>query len=404
MEQVIIGGNYDLLRTTNTEYNIVVGEGYAWATTPDAWSFATCIPTAGKLKNLRVELNDVPGTGTYVFTLHRAVGIGAWANTALTCEVAADGTQASDMVNEVAVAAGDVICLECNPDAPDNARYAKWSMVFEGDTANESVLLVSAVAAQAFTMYYRPMGRADSATEASGRCVCPTGGTIKNLYVRLSADPGTDPDAYKFTLRIGGASQTLTCTITANGRVGSDVAHPIAVSAGDILTLMCEPLNAPSVTSVAAVGLTFVADTNGESLILGGSSGLLDDTDTEYNHLISYLDRAWTAIEVERYQLAQECVLKKLYVLLDGIPGIGNTYVFTVRQNTQSPVDGLVVTIPEEGTTGNDTTNTITVADDDELDMEVNPDSTPTVRRAYWGLVCYIEPPIPTFIPTVTII
>lgn len=393
MEQVLIGGIYNLLHTTDTEYN-VVGGAAAWLAGASKEQLATVISTGGTLKNLRVELNDVPGTGTYTFTLHRAVGIGAWANTALTCTVAADGTTTSDTSNEIAVAAGDVVLLECNPDSPDNARYAKWSMVFEGDTANESLLLAQVNAWASDTVYCSPMGVTASGftTEDDARCVCPTGGTIKNLYVQLHTDPGGGDDAYKITLRIGGVSKALTVTITADDRTGNNVADEIAVSAGNVLTVMVEPLNSPSAWPYMAVGMTFVADTDGESLILGGLESNLDDTNTEYSSLNTHRRLDWKATEAEKYQLAQVCTLKKLYMLLSDSPGADNDYTFTVRKNAASPASGLVVEIADAATTGNDTTNTITIANDDELDLMVVPTDTPTVRDAYWGLVGFISP------------
>jgi len=103
------------------------------------------------------------------------------------------------------------------------------------------------------------------------------------------------------------------------------------------------------------------------------------------------MDATWSATETGRYHLGQECTLKKLYVLLSGSPSSGDSYTFTVRQNGASPASGLVVEIADAATTGNDTANTISVSDDDELGMMVVPSSTPDVRDAYWGIVCYIE-------------
>ena len=59
-------------------------------------------------------------------------------------------------------------------------------------------------------------GRAWTATEGYACGVIPTDGTLKELYVWLDADPGTDPDAYTFTVRVNGGDSTLTCTIVAN--------------------------------------------------------------------------------------------------------------------------------------------------------------------------------------------
>lgn len=401
MKQVIIGGYYDALNVADTEYNLV-SSGAVWVATPD--SVAMAISTGGTLKNLRVELDGVPGTGTYVFTLHRRVGVGAWGNTALTCTVAADGTTASDIVNEVAVAAGDVICLECNPDSPDNARYARWTMMFEGDNANESLILATGYAHKTVAFYTAPGTQALETVENNVRRVCPTGGVIKNLYVQLVDDPGTDPDAYKFTLRIANAGNSyvltdtaLTCTITADSKTGNNTADEIAVAAGDILTIKSEPQETPATSTYAAIGMTFVATTNGESLILGGSSNDLDTAATEYIELSPLYTTLWLVTEAQRYSLAQGCTLKKLYMLLSGDPGGTDKYTFTVRLEGASPGSGLVAEIAGGSTTGNDTTNSIAVSDGEVVNMMVVPTDTPAAADAYWGLVCFIvvvPPPV----------
>jgi len=405
MKQVIIGGYYDLLNVADTEYNSISGGYVSWYNVYA--SRAQCISTPGTLRNLRVELDDVPGTGTYVFTLHRAVGLGAWANTILTCTVAADGTTASDTEHDVTVAAGDVITLECNPDSPDNARYARWTIEFEGDNASESLILTTSWASTA-TTYYLALGRVGySSTENSVRSVCPTSGTIKNLFVWLNKDPGdTGDDAYRFTLRIANAgngytltSTALTCTITADDRTGNDAVNEVTVAAGDILTIMVEPLNVPADSVSPAIGMTFVADTDNESIIWGGSANPLNATDTEYNYLATQAAGVWTATEAQRYQLAQECTLKKLYMLLSGDPGGTDKYTFTVRKEGASPASGLVVEIAGGSTTGNDTTNTIAVSDGDTVNMMVVPTDTPAVADAYWGLVCYISSAAPIVTP-----
>lgn len=395
MKQVIIGGYYDALNTATSEYNPICG-GYTWHADPDIR--AQCVSSPGTFRNLRVELNDVPGTGTYVFTLYRRVGLGAWGLTTLTCTVAADGTTASDTAHDVTVAAGDVICLECNPDSPDNARYARWTMEFEGDNANESLILLSGYAFNTGTRYLPVMGHAIHDTiENYYRAVCPTSGKIKNLYVQMKDDPGTAPDAYEYTLRVNGADSDdgegnpLQCTIVANGKTGDDTTHEIAVSAGNILTFKTVAISTPSSPSYIAVGMTFVADTDGESLILGGTESFLSTTATRYNYLIHGRAPAWSATELERYHLAQACVLKKLYILLSGDPGGTDKYTFTVRYDGGSPGGGLVVEIAGGSTTGNDTTNSITVSDGKVVNMMVVPTDTPALWvNSYWGLVCFI--------------
>ncbi|GAG51531.1 unnamed protein product, partial [marine sediment metagenome] len=197
-----------------------------------------------------------------------------------------------------------------------------------------------------------------SATEDDHRQVCPTSGKIKNLYVKLLwGDPGNDPDAYRFTLRVNGASPAngLVVTIVANDTTGDDTAHEVTVAAGDVLTLMCEPLESPGSTVWAFMGMTFVADTDGESLILAGTTNDLHNTDTEYNLLSTFWISSWQADESLVYQMGQECTLKKLYVLLSAAPGDGKSYTFTLRKGDGLGDGNLAVTITGAATTtGND--------------------------------------------------
>jgi len=392
VKQPIIGGYYNLLNTSATEYNCLMG-GYTWDDDPD--DLAQAIPAPGKLRNLRVELNDVPGTGTYTFTLYRRVGVGAWGDTTLTCTVAADGTVATDTAHDVTVAAGDVVCLKCAPSSPDNTRYARWAWEFEGDTANESLLLLTGVTSATQDRYYGVQGKASSESiENDARCVCPTPGKIKDLFVQLKDDPGTAPDAYRIVLRVNGADSddgggnALECTIVANNKTGNDTTHEISVAAGDILTVKVDPVDSPTVSTIAAIGMTFVANTDGESIITGGTDNDLDSGDTEYNYLCGW--GQWGGTEAQRYQLAQECVFKKLYVLLSGDPGGTDKYTFTVRLEGASPADGLAVEIAGGSTTGNDTAHTISVSDGEVVNLMCVPTDTPAVKDAYWGLVCYI--------------
>ncbi len=99
----------------------------------------------------------------------------------------------------------------------------------------------------------------------------------------LSADPGTDPDAYTFTLRKNGADTGLTCTIVADATTGNDTTHTVSVVAGDVLTMAAVPVSTPATTNIiVSFGMTFLADIDGESIILGGLSDDLSNSATEY--------------------------------------------------------------------------------------------------------------------------
>ena len=153
---------------------------------------------------------------------------------------------------------------------------------------------------------------------------------------------------------------------------------------------MIEPLNPPSVAPLAAFGLVFVADIDGESLVLGGSSNDLSASATEYNMLTGVSSLSWKTPETDRFQLGQVCVLRKMYVELTGTPGAGNSYAFRLRLNEGD--SDLLVTLSDSETTDNNTADEITIASDDTVGLQVIPTSTPTVRVAKWGLVCFIAP------------
>ena len=392
MSQILFGGyNYNL-DTGSTTYSGLTGASFY----TDETTRTQLVTTAGSINNLYVELSGSPGAGkSYAFTL-RVNG----ANTALTCTVNDAETSDNDTAHSVNVVAGDRVSIGCVPSGTPTARYPQWSTRFNSSTNNESLILGNAVTENTGTRYV-PLSQcsgSNSAVEDDAYQIIPTSGSIKNLYIYMAADPGTNPDGYRYTLRKNGVSQTLTVTITADNTTGNDTAHSIAVVGGDKVDLMVEPLNTPAVEPEFYYGFTFLADINGESLILGGTS---DDMSAgvEYSELqTGWLLQAWTGTEADREQLGQVCVLKNLYVQLSGTPyfnsHVDDYYLFTVRVNAGSPANGLVAKVESDNTTANDLTHTITLAAGDNVDLMVAPNSGPTPRDAYWGLVCYIAPSI----------
>ncbi len=401
MQQILFGGNADALSSSATEYNNISG-GTLWSGTESYHGQVVAAP--GTIDRLFVELSAAPGAGAgdaYVFTL-RLNG----ADTALTCTITQPATSASDTTHTVAVVAGDVVTISCAPaNGPSATPKAQWAMRFTSTNAKESLILGEALAENSYTTYVGVSGGTRSVgptTEADAYQVCAAAGTIKSLYVALSADPGTSPDAYTFTLNKNGDPTELTCTITADDKTGNDTAHTVTVAAGDVLTLSIAPVSSPSSSPGTYYGMCFVADADGESPIFGGSANALSSAATEYVRCaaVYYGDTFWNATETDRQQLGLACVLKDLYIKLSDSPGAGKSYAFTLRNNAGATT--LTATVADANTTASDTAHDVTIADGDNISLEVVPTSTPTVRDAYWGMVCYIAPAA-TFIPRVMI-
>lgn len=393
MDQVIIGGYFDLLDSLDTEYNSLSG-GFAW-TSVEA-NRNQLISTDGVIKNFRGKLSAAPGVGNkYTFTLMLN-----GAPTALTFDITDDNIIGSDMVHEVDVAGGNTVSIQCVPDSNPTSSYATWTSTFKGDTAKESLILGgSYIPLSKTAIEYIQLATSacsPSVNEDYMYQVCPTAGTLKNFFVKLSADPGAGGDAYRLTVRKGlpMGDTALTVTITEPNTTGSDLVNTVDVAAGDVFTVKVEPLNEPDVAPAAYWGVTFEADVDGESIILGGTSDDLHNSTTEFNILQPGLyNSLWDDAEIKRYQLGQVCTVKKLYIVLSGPPGAGKAYTFTVR--IAGANSNVVAVVADAATTGNSGVLEDTVANDEYMDLQVVPTSVPTIKDAYWGLVCYIEPPAP---------
>lgn len=382
MDSVIIGGDNSSPSTAATRYNVIFGQ-QSWATIEsDAWQL---VSTDGFIKNLRIEMNNPPGVGDdWDFTLMLN-----GAPTALTVNLTGAAVTGEDLVNQIDVTGGDYVSLRAVPTGPPSGGVARWTVEFGGDNAGESLLLGAS-----------PNGVGTSGIEymtiATGRNVwsndeeehyniMPTAGIIKNFYVRLVGDPGTNPDALRFTVRKNGATpgDTLSVTIVADDTTGNDLVNEVAVAAGDLINIMCEPLNTPAFDPEAHWGFTFVSSSGDESIVLGTAENPTDDTNTEYS-MAATSRTNWSAVEV--FQLAQAAHIGKFYVRLGDAPGAGKKYDFTIR--TGGAGSNVVVSISDAETTNNSGELVDTVANGETIGMDINPDGTPTITdHISWGFV-----------------
>jgi hypothetical protein len=388
MEQVIFGGVYDQLNSAGTtEYNGLYG-GSSWQLAD--LGRRQVISTGGKLKRLFIELDGSPGASrTWTFTLMLN-----GAATALTCSITGSDLATSDVTNEITVSADDYVSLRVVSTGSGPERYARWSIVFEGDNANESLLLYSSTTflptTAPGTIYGVVAGMVSlRGTESERTEVIPTPGKLKNFYVHLiELGPGSGK-SWTFTLRKNGVSTALEVAVADEDTSGSDLVNEISVSADDTVDVMVV-LSADTGRSVRATwGFTFEADIDGESLVLYGTETTLDPTATEYQQICAG-GVGWSAIELERIQHGQSCLLKKFHVLLDTAPGAGKSYALTVRNNQAST--NMTVTISDANKTGNDTTNTARLRNGDDVNMMSVPTGTPAASIAHWGIVAVYLP------------
>ena len=375
MKQLIIGGYWDFLSQAATEYNELCG-GYLWVgTTPNKKQLISAPAT---IERLHVALSVAPGGGTsFTFTL-----IVNDIATALSVTISDADTTGSDTSHTVTVTAGDNVCLRCIPaGVPGGISAARWSVIL--DVAESLVLGAASCAGNNENAFIS--GGDGTATAGGGTSFqqpVPTSGVFKKLYVELDVDPGATPVTK--TLFVNGIASALTVTINTGSLSGSDTTHEVAVVAGDIVLMVNTIAGAP-VATASSWGMVFASAIVNESLIMGGSRAQPSTVVSHYLGLQNGIPgNAWGG-EVGVIQPGQAAILKKFYVRLLIAPGAGKSYTFDVRVNGVN--SGIQVVISGADLTGNDTINTFTVADFDDLAVMSTPAGAPAATYAIWGLV-----------------
>ena len=391
MRQVIPAGKHNQVPVNGTKYNVICGSG--------TWNAAEALrqnvfSVAGTLEKLFVELDAAPGAGeNNVFTVNKN-GVG----TALTITIAG-ATQVKDSIElavPVTVAVGDKFSLECVASAGARIGYARYGTLFRGNVSGESCLLTLPSLFFLGTRYGTIHGQQGTLTPGvAATSIIPTPGTIKNMYVAMDVAPGVGKN-YKYTLYkdsgSGFAATSLVVTITDPATTGNDTTHEVTFNAGDLAYIECLPSAAFAGGAVASIGMTFVPDTDGESLIVGASANVLSNVATEFSDLMQAPD-VWGEIELEHIQTTPEdFILKKFYVGLSAAPGAGDSYTLTVRKELASPASGLEITISDAETTGNDTANEVAVSAEDVLSVQSTYSGTPGTPYAFYSMVGFIAP------------
>lgn len=228
-------------------------------------------------------------------------------------------------------------------------------------------------------------GSSWTSTAASRKNTISTSGTISRLSIKLSADPGTNPDAYCFTIMLNGSATALTVTITADNTTGIDEAHTVDVVAGDYINIRSEAVNTPSATPTARWSIIFEGDTANESLIIGSGSCMVGST--QYYPISNGSIGITNVTANKAYQIIPTSgYIKNLYVVMTADPGTNpDAYRYTLFKNGSS-AGCPTVTITADNKTGNSGATSIEVSAGDYVYIEVAPLNSPSAyTEAYWG-------------------
>jgi len=382
MRQAIMGGYADSPASIGSEYNNLCG-GTTWNTGPEL-KMSQIVTTPGNISFLWVEMVSPPGVGkTFTYTL-----MVNGAASSLTCSITGGGAtdiSSSDTAHRVAVVAGDRVSLRATNDGIPSTSNVRWACRFVGDNPRESLILGGALSADKTGNRYGNIYGSDttSSVENYGVQIIPTPGKMKNLYIAMVTDPGSGAEAYRYTLRKNGADTGLTLTISAGSTTGNETSVEVTFAAGDKVSLLIEPQNSPTNTSNFVMGLTFVADTDGEAIVMGGNG----QGQTAVRYLpLAHTSASWESTEIDASQENLVGVFKKLYVWMQTAPASGKSWDVALMKDAVAT--DLAVNIADTATTGNDTTNVVSSFNGDEIDVRVTPNNSPdTTLYIKWSAV-----------------
>jgi hypothetical protein len=308
--------------------------------------------------------------------------------TAITTSISgAAQVENSDLVHTAAVSATQTIGLKVDAANTPGAAVVYWGFQFDSTTAAESMLFGNALVnlSTTDTQYASLTGAAyASTTETDCQFTVPCAGTFKNLYVYLSIAPGAAASGKTrtFTLRSNagsvGAPGNVSVTISETATSGNDLTNSYHAAAGEKITIMSTLANAPA-ASASRIGLTFVADVDGDFIIPMSSGRNLDTANVKYSPVTTGDPGVSWATVANAYQVAANAfTAKSIYAVLSGAPGAGKSYTFALYDDGVSTAESVAISGASD-VSGNHVEN-VSVAAGSLLAVQCTPAGTPTVR------------------------
>lgn len=404
MQQAIVGSvGGTVLATTGTQYDgLFAGSEAAGAT--ETQKNSVC-PINTKFSKMYVSLqNNATGAAQ---SPDNGAGVQSWVftlrvnetDTALTCTISEAQTSCSDLTDSVNITAGQRVDISITasgtPVATALANYG-----FLSDSGKNTSMVIggsNSTTHTTGTQYISVSGQGTSwnATEATRQAIIPTAGTFSNFYVSLETAPdnGVGTQSNTWTIKKNGVATAVTCTISEAAKTCSDTSNSFAVVAGDKIAIDMT-VTGTSTTSVGqGWGIKFAPTIDGESIYIVGGNTAPSASAANYTALNDIT--GWNASYFFRDQLsATQVIYKKLYAAVTTAPdnGVGTqSYAFTLRDDNSNTA--LTCTISEAATSCNDTSNTVTSAENSLMDILSTPANTPAATgNNYVAVVGYIAP------------
>lgn len=168
----------------------------------------------------------------------------------------------------------------------------------------------------------------------------PRAGTLRNLFVTITAQPGASKQ-YAFTVRINAAGSALTCTIANTATTCQDTTHIIAIAAEDRVAFESAPTGTPATVS-AQWSADWVPTVTNET-VMGTTTGSAPSTAaTNYNYPMSAV--AWNAAATDVTTLnGLTGTITAIVARIATAPGAAKSWTFNVFLNGVSQSTSCVI-------------------------------------------------------------
>lgn len=386
MKQVFFGSHGVSMATSATpQFNSVFHGKFDWGTTES--TFTVPMSVSGTFRNLSVTLNGTPGAGNnYAFTLRKN-----GADQSVTTTISDSATTGTDFSNSFTVVAGDLVCIKVIATSTPTARTAKWTIEFETSTTGYNIT-------GGFSQSNLTSGRYHSISEGGNEAttypqpamVIPHSCTLRALYIELTAAPAST-HSRTFTIYKNGSSEASTATVVTGAATNNNTTGlSVSFSPGDTVAINHVSSGTPT-ASRGKWGLLFESDVDGNSMLLSNTHLSVSTADSYSQLGASRTDGvAESTAQVKVSSTGFD--LKNFYVDFRVAPGATKSWVCSLRLGAVS--QALAVTVSDANTTGNDTSDTISVVTDDLINIFLDGTGTPATTTFRSGMTMYIAPAV----------
>lgn len=312
-------------------------------------------PVKGSISSLYVRFPTALLQGSYVV----ALSVNGSTSGAPSCTIDTTHAFCQDTSTIKNIAVNDALAWVVTPSGTPTAQggTVQISAIFTSSVGNESPLFgggagsnMSNSATQYVSLNHT---QAWNATENIASSIMPTAGTIDQMTVVLSTNPGAAASgkSYQFVVFQNGAAapsgctpgtNCLGCTVLEIATTCTDSTHSITVAATDTVSIEAIPTATPSV-AIFKAAFRWRPTIAGEALALHGASAVPTTNSTRYANVSG--TSASSATETDNLNISPVAMTyKKLYEAQSTAPGGATTRTVTLRVGTGSGQSNSSVT------------------------------------------------------------